>query len=215
MAIGLGVRLATEGVGGLETGLISGLVSGVGLAVLLVPGALRGEMGWGDVKLMGGVGAGAGLSRRCWRRGAFISLVGAFQAVVTLIWKGEVWDTLAAVGRRWAMRARLLSAEARPATAAAHSLRGGHRARDFLGHVVAAHKLWASSDSTRRGDSHDVHSLHAPRRGAWRLRRLCCVGGSALAQEGSTDRPRRRHAEGASPFRASPASRWVIRASPR
>jgi prepilin peptidase CpaA len=114
MVIALGVRLWTDGVGDLEKGLISGLVSGVGLAVLLVPGALRGKMGWGDVKLMGGVGAVMGFPA-VMAAAAFISLAGAFQAVVTLIWKGEVWDTLSAVLRRWAIRARLLSADAAPA----------------------------------------------------------------------------------------------------
>ena len=115
VGIGLAVRLYSEGVGSLETGLISGLVSGAGLAALLVPGALRGRMGWGDVKLMGGVGVVLGYPG-VMAAGAFISLAGAFQAVVTLIWKGEVWDTLAEAGRRWAIKARLLSAEARPAT---------------------------------------------------------------------------------------------------
>lgn len=114
MVAGLGVRLATEGVGGIETGLISGLVSGVGLAALLLPGALRGKMGWGDVKLMGGVGAVLGFPA-VMAAGAFISLAGAFQAVVTLIWKGEVWDTLAAAGRRWAVKARLLREDSGPA----------------------------------------------------------------------------------------------------
>lgn len=115
LVIGLGGRLASEGVGDLETGLISGLVSAAGLAVLLLPGALRGKMGWGDVKLMGGVGAVLGFPT-VMAAGAFISLVGAFQAVVTLIWKGEVWDTLAAAGRRWAVRARLLRADVAPAS---------------------------------------------------------------------------------------------------
>jgi prepilin peptidase CpaA len=110
MALALGVRLAFEGVGDLETGLVSGLVSGAGLAALLVPGALRGRMGWGDVKLMGGVGAVLGFPA-VMAAAAFISLVGAFQAVVTLIWKGEVWDTLASAVRRWAVRARLLRTE--------------------------------------------------------------------------------------------------------
>lgn len=115
MVIGLGVRLLTEGVGSVETGLISGLVSAVGLAALLVPGALRGKMGWGDVKLMGGVGAVLGYPG-VMAAAAFISLAGAFQAVVTLIWKGEVWDTLAEAGRRWAIKARLLSAGEQPST---------------------------------------------------------------------------------------------------
>ncbi|HYH98110.1 A24 family peptidase [Hyalangium sp.] len=114
MVIALGVRVWTEGVGDLEKGLISGVVSGVGLAVLLVPGALRGKMGWGDVKLMGGVGAVLGFPA-VMAAAAFISLAGAFQAVVTIIWKGEVWDTLSALLRRWAVRARLLSADAAPA----------------------------------------------------------------------------------------------------
>jgi prepilin peptidase CpaA len=114
VGIALGVRLWSEGVGNLDTGLISGLVSGLGLAVILVPGALRGKMGWGDVKLMGGVGAVMGFPA-VMAAAAFISLAGAFQAVVTIIWKGEVWDTLSAVLRRWAIRARLLSADAAPA----------------------------------------------------------------------------------------------------
>ncbi|MDY7230870.1 A24 family peptidase [Hyalangium rubrum] len=114
MVVGLGTRLAVEGVGGIETGLISGLVSGLGLAALLLPGALRGKMGWGDVKLMGGVGAVLGFPA-VMAAGAFISLAGAFQAVVTLIWKGEVWDTLAAAGRRWAIKARLLREDSTPA----------------------------------------------------------------------------------------------------
>jgi prepilin peptidase CpaA len=113
MVIALGARLWAEGVGDLETGLISGLVSGAGLAALLVPGALRGRMGWGDVKLMGGVGAVLGFPG-VMAAAAFISLAGAFQAVVTLIWKGEVWETLSAAMRRWAVRARLLSTDAAP-----------------------------------------------------------------------------------------------------
>ena len=52
MVIALGGRLWADGVGDLEKGLISGLVSGVGLAVVLVPGALRGKMG---LALLGGV----------------------------------------------------------------------------------------------------------------------------------------------------------------
>src|SRR5690349_15392 len=90
MVAGLGARLATEGAGGIGTGLMSGLGWGGGLAALLLPGGLRGKMGWGDVKLMGGVGAVLGFPA-VMAAGAFISLAGAFQAVVTLIWKGEVW----------------------------------------------------------------------------------------------------------------------------
>jgi prepilin peptidase CpaA len=113
MGVALGLRFVSEGLGGLEHGVVSGAVSGVGLAVLLVPAALRGRMGWGDVKLMGGVGAVLGFPAAM-AAAAFISLVGALQAVVTLLWQGAAWDTLAAVVRRWAARARLVSADARP-----------------------------------------------------------------------------------------------------
>src|SRR5687768_15032961 len=57
MGVALAVRVASEGVGGLEEGLVSGVVAGAGLALVVVPMALRGSMGWGDVKLMAGVGA--------------------------------------------------------------------------------------------------------------------------------------------------------------
>ncbi len=107
MAIGLGVRGWTEGVGGLETGLVSGLVSGVGMALLLVPAARGGKMGWGDVKLMAGVGAVLGFPT-VMAAAAFISLVGALQAVVTLVWHGAVWETLGNMVRRWAVRVRLM-----------------------------------------------------------------------------------------------------------
>ncbi|OJH35036.1 A24 family peptidase [Cystobacter ferrugineus] len=105
MVVALGVRLASEGVGGLETGLVSGVVSGAGLALVLVPAALRGRMGWGDVKLMAGVGAVLGFPA-VMAAAAFISLVGALQAVVTLLWHGAVWETLADLVRRWAVRVR-------------------------------------------------------------------------------------------------------------
>ena len=107
LALGLGGRWVAEGVGGLETGLVSGGVSAVGLALLLVPGALRGTMGWGDVKLMAGVGAVLGYPAVL-AAAVFISLVGALQAVVSLLWQGAVWETLADMGRRWAVRARLM-----------------------------------------------------------------------------------------------------------
>jgi prepilin peptidase CpaA len=107
LGVGLGGRLVAEGVGGLETGLVSGAVSAAGLALLLLPGALRGTMGWGDVKLMAGVGAVLGYPAVL-AAAVFISLVGALQAAVTLVWQGAVWETLADMGRRWAVRARLM-----------------------------------------------------------------------------------------------------------
>ncbi|MBM7115449.1 A24 family peptidase [Archangium primigenium] len=111
MGVALGVRWWNEGVGDLETGLVSGGVSGLGLALLLLPGALRGRMGWGDVKLMGGVGAVLGFPA-VMAAAAFISLVGALQAVVTLLWHGAVWETLGATLRRWAVRVRLMHEDA-------------------------------------------------------------------------------------------------------
>jgi prepilin peptidase CpaA len=107
MAVGLGVRLWADGVGDLQTGLVSGVVSGVGLALLLVPAAVRGKMGWGDVKLMAGVGAVLGYPA-VMAAAAFISLVGALQAVVTLLWHGAVWETLGDMARRLAVRLRLM-----------------------------------------------------------------------------------------------------------
>ncbi|MCY1042836.1 A24 family peptidase [Corallococcus sp. bb12-1] len=113
IVLGLGVRGWAEGVGGLESGLLSGVLAGTGLALLLVPGALRGRMGWGDVKLMAGVGCVLGFPTVL-AAAAFISLVGALQAVVTLLWQGAVWDTLAAVARRWAVRAKWMREETSP-----------------------------------------------------------------------------------------------------
>jgi len=111
VAVALGVRLWTEGVGGLETGLVSGVVAGAGLALLLVPGAMRGRMGWGDVKLMAGVGAVLGFPT-VMAAAIFISLVGAVQAVVTLLWRGAVRETPGHKVRRWAVRVRLLDESA-------------------------------------------------------------------------------------------------------
>ncbi|NTX57778.1 prepilin peptidase, partial [Myxococcus sp. CA039A] len=45
---------------------------------------------------------------------AFISLVGAAQAVVSLLWQGAVWDTVAAALRRWAVRLHLARSDAQP-----------------------------------------------------------------------------------------------------
>ena len=110
VVLALGARWWSEGVGDLETGLVSGGVSGVGLALLLVPAAVRGRMGWGDVKLMAGVGSVLGFPA-VMAAAAFISLVGALQAVVTLLWHGAVWETLGDLLRRWAVRVRLMQAE--------------------------------------------------------------------------------------------------------
>lgn len=111
VGVALGVRLLSEGLGDWETGLVSGGVSAVGLGLVLVPAALRGRMGWGDVKLMAGVGAVLGFPA-VMAAAAFISLVGALQAVVTLLWHGAVWETLGHLVRRWAVRVRWLQESA-------------------------------------------------------------------------------------------------------
>jgi prepilin peptidase CpaA len=132
LALALGARLWEEGVGGLETGLVSGVVAGAGLAVLLVPAALKERMGWGDVKLMAGVGAVLGFPT-VMAAAAFISLVGALQAVLTLLWQGETWETLAGLLRRWAVRARLMQ----------ESTESGPRRHIPYGVAIALGTFWA------------------------------------------------------------------------
>jgi prepilin peptidase CpaA len=97
VVVALGVRLWAEGVGG----LVSGVVSGMGLALLLVPAAVRGRMGWGDVKLMAGVGAVLGFP-------AVLAAATCISLVVTLLWHGAVSETLAEWMRSQAVRARLM-----------------------------------------------------------------------------------------------------------
>lgn len=114
IGVALAIRLIGWGVGDLETGLVSGVVAAAGLMGLFALWAWRGKMGWGDVKLMGAVGAALGYP------GAmaaliFTALVGALQAIVTLLWKGQLWDTFGGWLRRWAMKVRLLPKDAQQA----------------------------------------------------------------------------------------------------
>jgi len=96
----LGLRWWLGGVGGPEEGLVSGL-AGLGAAVVLFGAfALFGKgLGWGDVKLAAVVGAAFGTPLVL---GAlmFITLAGAVQAVISLLWQGAVSDTL----RAWVAR---------------------------------------------------------------------------------------------------------------
>jgi prepilin peptidase CpaA len=102
VAATLGLRLWLEGVGGLEAGLVSGL-AGLGAAVALFGAfaAFGKGLGWGDVKLAAVVGAAFGTPLVL---GAlmFITLAGAAQAVISLLWQGAVSDTLKA----WVARFR-------------------------------------------------------------------------------------------------------------
>lgn len=107
LGLALGLRTWLEGVGDLEGGLLSGLVGGSAAAGLFAALAWRGRaFGWGDVKLVAAVGAAFGYPLIL---GAllFISLAGALQAIVSLIWQGAVWDTLRSVAIRWGNRLRL------------------------------------------------------------------------------------------------------------
>jgi len=109
-AVALGARFWADGVGSLDAGLLSGLVSAVGAAGLFAVLALRGRgFGWGDVKLMLAVGAVFGYPLTMAAL-VFISLAGALQAVVTLLWHGAVWDTFSAAMTRLATRLKMRQA---------------------------------------------------------------------------------------------------------
>lgn len=107
ISLALGLRFFWEGLGDLGRGLGSGLIASAALAGFFALLAWRGRMGWGDVKLMAVVGAVFGYPLALAAL-AFTSLAGALQALVTLLWRGQVWDTLADWGRRWAVRVKLL-----------------------------------------------------------------------------------------------------------
>lgn len=94
MAVCLGARLWLEGVGTFETGFLSGL-AGLGATVIWFGAfALRNDaMGWGDVKFAAVMGAALGMPLTLAAM-VFVSVAGAFQAIVSLIWAGALSDTL-------------------------------------------------------------------------------------------------------------------------
>jgi prepilin peptidase CpaA len=109
-AIGLALafRFWRQGLGSLEVGFISGAVAAAGAAALFASVAVFGKgFGWGDVKLMAAVGAAFGYPDAVDAL-VLISLVGAVQAVLSLLWQGALWDTLSAAVRRLAVRLMLL-----------------------------------------------------------------------------------------------------------
>lgn len=131
LALALGIRWATEGLGDADRGLLSGLCGAAISAAIFALLAWRGRMGWGDAKLMAAVGAAFGYPLAVAAL-VFTSLVGALQALVTLLWHGAVWDTLAVVGRRLGARLRLLP----------EAVQGAQRHIPY-GVAIALGSLWA------------------------------------------------------------------------
>ena len=88
-----GARALLEGLGDVQHGLVSGLLGAVAAGGFFALWALGRRMGWGDVKLMGAVGAAFGFPAI---QGAaiFVTLVGALQALVLLLWQGALWKTI-------------------------------------------------------------------------------------------------------------------------
>ncbi|MDX2011958.1 MAG: prepilin peptidase [Myxococcaceae bacterium] len=102
LALGLGVsclavRVVVEGAGTPDVGLLTGLLGALGCAGPYALLALTGpRVGWGDVVLLAGVGAGLGFPRGL--AAAFlISIVGAVVALVAL-WRRRRSATVPAPG---------------------------------------------------------------------------------------------------------------------
>jgi len=97
MIAALAFRFWKDGTGDLESGLLSGL-AGLALAAgWFGVFALSGKgMGWGDVKLAGVMGAAFGIPLSLTGL-VFISLAGALQAIVSLLWRGDLSDTVRTV----------------------------------------------------------------------------------------------------------------------
>lgn len=113
------VRGVTEGLGGAEAGVLSGLVAAAAASALFALLAWRGKgktFGWGDAGLMAAVGGALGYPLVLTAL-AFISLVGALQALVTVVWQGAMWDVARGLAARWA---RWLKVEAGPQVASRH-----------------------------------------------------------------------------------------------
>lgn len=106
MAVALLLRAFAEGWGGAERGVVGGLLGMVLGSLPLLLFAWRKKMGWGDVKLMAAVGAALGFPLVLAAL-VFVSLAGAAQAVVTLLWGGALGQMLRQWGARWAARLRL------------------------------------------------------------------------------------------------------------
>jgi prepilin peptidase CpaA len=100
LGLALGARGFKDGFGDLERGFLSGVISAAGAAAIFVLLAWKGRFGWGDVKLMAAVGAVFGYPL-VMAALIFISLAGALQAVVTLMWQGEGLAVARQLSDRW------------------------------------------------------------------------------------------------------------------
>jgi prepilin peptidase CpaA len=137
LGLALTLRGYKEGLGDVERGAISGLISAAGAAFLFVLLAWKGRFGWGDVKLMAAVGAVFGYPM-VMAALIFISLAGALQAVVTILWQGE---TLALAQK---VKERMAKALRRGPKAESQSLRHipyGVAIALLLGNVVGEHSF--------------------------------------------------------------------------
>ena len=99
--VGLALRGWEAGLGDVGSGLLSGVLGGgVGALVFAWP-ARRGGLSWGDVKLLAGVGAVVGFPDVL-GAAVCVALVGAVQALVTVLWAGEAGRTAAGIWRKGA-----------------------------------------------------------------------------------------------------------------
>jgi prepilin peptidase CpaA len=101
VGLALGLRLWREGLGDFDTGVLSGLLgAAIGAAVFGGIAWARKGLGWGDVKLMVAVGAAFGYPLTLAAL-LFVSLAGALQAIVVVIWQRAVFDTARQLFSRW------------------------------------------------------------------------------------------------------------------
>ncbi len=99
-ALALLLRVALEGVGDEERGLVSGLIGLFACFGLFSIFALvKKGLGWGDVKLMAAVGAAFGYPLALTAL-LLVSVAGAGQAIVVVIWRRAVFDTVRNMVRR-------------------------------------------------------------------------------------------------------------------